>query len=435
MPGLGDRSLLFLHIPKTAGTSFRDLLGRRFTPADTLSLGLEDSQGIRQKIVATDRYRFIHGHLPYEVVNFFLRRPFLFTLLRDPVDRAISAFQYMKQQSSTMKQRALRGHISAERAHDYAKAQALTLSEFVHYEPRAAARHLGNLHVEFLTCPDLEKRHQYKPDYEIVVSAKDLDLARTRLTTFDAIGLAERLEDSAEYLACVLQTRPFGELPWTNKTRSRPKLEEVDSATLTALREMTSYDRQLYAFASELFESRWRKITPELSAWRAKHVASILGQHQADCSSLFIAGQPVPGEGWYAPECDGTRWFNWTGPPSESWIELGTPPGETIVLQIGVLHALRQESLSELRIFLNGTELQFKVCRDTIGHTISASVPTHLLRELKESNRVLLRVPNPTRPCDLDPMNDDSRTLGLAIHRMELQTFFKKRKTTSGWTM
>ena len=196
MPALAGRSLVFLHIPKAGGTSFIDLLGRRFGPLDVLPVGREGSGSVTRSLADAGRYPFVYGHFPYDAVNLFSRRPFLFTVLRDPVERAISAFWFMKQQSAHMERLAASGQIPGELARDFTKAGALTLSEFVHKEQRAAGRHLGSLQVHFLTCADLDKRHRFEEHYEVEVSPQDLDLAKERLATFDAFGLVERLPES-----------------------------------------------------------------------------------------------------------------------------------------------------------------------------------------------------------------------------------------------
>jgi hypothetical protein len=377
MAGLGDRSLFFLHIPKTAGTS---------------------------------------------TVNLFSKRPFIFTVLREPIDRAISAFQFMKQQSAHMEQKAAAGLISKARARDYAKARDLSLSEFVRNEPLAAARHLGNIQVELLTCPDLEKRHRYDDNYEIAVSAADLDLAMERLSTFDAVGIMERLPESIELLTYALRTRPFDQLAWSNKAQIRPLVEEWDEDTLEALRALTFYDGKLYNFAKEMFEQRRRLMLRELLALQADQADAVAKPSSRRLPSSFTSGTPVPGEGWYAPEHDGTRWFNWTGPTSDSWIELGTPAGTEFVLHMCILHALKADSLFDLGLLVNGVPLKTNVCQDSIGHTISAKVDAHLLRDAGRGNRIAIHVPHPVRPCDVDLKNHDSRTLGLAVHRIELKS-------------
>ena len=186
---------------------------------------------------------------------------------------------------------------------------------------------------------------------------------------------------------------------------------------MAELRRLTRYDRELYAFAKGLFEVRRRAM---MNVLLACHASATTEPRKRSCPSSFTSSQALPGEGWYAAENDGTRWFNWTGPGSESWIELGTPEGSEFVLRIGVLHTLKPEMLFELEIFVNDVQLTPEVSRDSAGHTICAPVAAHLLRPAGMGNTITLRVPHLSRPCDCDPMNDDSRTLGIAVYEIGL---------------
>ena len=411
-PGLQGRTLFFLHMPKAVGTSFRDLLARRLSPEDVLSVGLEGTSSITRKLANADRYALVHGHLPYAAVQLFTRHPFLFTVLRDPIERAISAFHFMKQHWPHMEELAVSGRISRARAADYLKAREMSLGDFIRNEPLAAARHLGNVQVELLTCADVEKRHLYADDYEIRLSPGDLDLAKERLAGFDAFGLAERLPESIDYLSRALKTRPLGDLAWCNKTRSRPAVSEIDDKVLADLHRLTDYDSKLYAFAGDLFEQR-RLSMPEMPA-------GIPEAPLCPRPASFRAGAVLPGDGWYAAEKDGERWFHWTGPGRESWIELGSPGGIDIVLRIEIVHTLQPEFLHELEICVNGVRLAVDVSRHSGGHTVSARVPENVLQDVSTPNRVVLRLPRFARPCDLDPDNHDSRKLGIAVHQIEL---------------
>gem|GEM_PF-1909254 len=415
MPGLGDRSLLFLHIPKTAGSSFRDLLRRRFLPESVLSLDEERIKSIDEVLPILNRYRLVQGHLPYESVNHFAKRPFVFTILRDPIDRAISTFYFMKRRVSLLKTPGNDDRFKIKRIKELKSVESMTLLEFIRREPQAAARRLGNLQVEFLTIPC----HQYKRALEPSISERELALAKERLSNCDAFGLVERLPETSEYLAYKLQARPFDKMAWLNQTRSRPRLDQIDPEVKAELEELTRYDRQLYAFAAELFEQRRAEMLRELLTWHAG-LRYAKNEPTREMAPSFIAGTSLPGEGWYAPETDGTHWYNWTGPETDSWVELASPVGKKYTLKLGVLHALRPESLTELELSVNGARLLHETRPHPPGYMIYAEVPATLLRGKGRKNRIALHVPHPTRPCDSDPLNDDSRLLGISVYHIAL---------------
>lgn len=419
MPGLGGRPLWFLHIPKTAGTSLRDMLCQRFAPEEVMGLPLEDAGRLKQKIATAHGYRFVHGHVPYAAVDYFQKCPFIFTVLRDPVDRAVSSFYFLQEQCALNQDLAAAGRISRERANDALKAGQSTLAEFMRTAPKAARRQLGNLQVEFLTCPDVDKRHRYDGDYDINVSEKELAIAMERLSSLDVFGLRERLPEFATWLAHALQTRPFSGLAHINQTRSRPVTTGIDADTLAALRDLTFFDRKLYVFACELFEHHIAAMARELGAGPVGPSADAVPIGKKPLPASFTAGTPIPGEGWYAPEYDGDRWVNWTGPSRESWIDLGSPSGAEAALRIEVKHVLKQELLHGIELLVNGAKLNPEISHGPAGHTIFAPVPREYLQESK-SNRITLRLPGVCCPCELDSRNYDSRALGIAIHRIEL---------------
>ncbi len=97
----------FLHIPKTAGSSFRAEMAKLLSPNHNIQLydGSEDpfevrrARAIRAFADATPRlrFRFASGHVPFSLMTPLMemaRPPKLFTMLRDPVARVISDFRY-----------------------------------------------------------------------------------------------------------------------------------------------------------------------------------------------------------------------------------------------------------------------------------------------------------------------------------------------------
>src|SRR5262249_2138661 len=120
LPKLAGRTLLFMHIPKTGGTSIRELLSRQFEPEAILYIGLQTREGVAARLTAAAHARFVNGHIPYAAMQSLARRPFVFTLLRDPVQRAVSAFRQMQRDAAQREEMAARGTISRERARDFA---------------------------------------------------------------------------------------------------------------------------------------------------------------------------------------------------------------------------------------------------------------------------------------------------------------------------
>jgi hypothetical protein len=97
----------FLHIPKTAGSSFRAELAAMFRPNYNVHAydGSDDPFPVRRRravqafieAARTTPFRFASGHVPLELMEPIRHSsppPKIFTMLRDPVSRVISDFRY-----------------------------------------------------------------------------------------------------------------------------------------------------------------------------------------------------------------------------------------------------------------------------------------------------------------------------------------------------
>ena len=96
-----DDRFVFIHIPKTAGTSFRTLLYDIFDetrvspPFSGAPLTDEDARKL-------DSYQVIAGHISWADVKRYFPRRRLITFLRDPIERCLSVYGFFRQKDTIL---------------------------------------------------------------------------------------------------------------------------------------------------------------------------------------------------------------------------------------------------------------------------------------------------------------------------------------------
>src|SRR5256885_12995965 len=92
-----DETLIFLHIPKTGGSTIYKVLERQSSRAKTFRL--DSPQIARFKTLPAaqrGRYRLIQGHLYFGLHRFIPRASTYITFLRRPVERVLSFYYYAR---------------------------------------------------------------------------------------------------------------------------------------------------------------------------------------------------------------------------------------------------------------------------------------------------------------------------------------------------
>ncbi|HXZ92805.1 MAG TPA: sulfotransferase family 2 domain-containing protein [Burkholderiales bacterium] len=245
--GDSDPLLVFLHIPKTGGTTLVTMLAQRYAPETIRKIMMrgmslivpprEKASGslisaskirrLKRALRDPERVRLIHGHFDLSLERLLPSRASLFTILRDPVERAISHYYHYRRQSN-----------------DPANGLAMrsTLAEWV------SARGLVEM--------DNGQTRRLAGEMRLPVgrvSERMLEKAKENLASkFSVIGLTERFEESQ-----VLLSRAFG---WRytrpavrNVGTNRPARSGISEAELRLIRNCNCFDVELYRFAAELF--------------------------------------------------------------------------------------------------------------------------------------------------------------------------------------
>jgi hypothetical protein len=232
-------TLLFLHIPKAAGTTLGRIVERHVPASRQYRLGANAQKAIETfndwPAERRARYRLISGHFPYGVHEQVPGPHAYFTMLREPLDRVASFHAFVLRDPGHYLTQAMPPEQRASLARFARETQATTVDNG---QTRLLAGDWG--HVPFGGCtPDM------------------LERAKANLRRMAVVGLTERFDESLLLLGQRFGWRHLG-YRRQNETQGRERGKPMDEETREALAALNVYDLTLYAYAQGLFEEAWQ---------------------------------------------------------------------------------------------------------------------------------------------------------------------------------
>jgi hypothetical protein len=397
------RQLFFLHVQKTGGATLTGALSNRFAACDTLQLYYSPEPDVS----GVDSYRYVAGHVSISFLDRFRERPYLFTVLRDPVERALSAYSFYRTRPPEFADQFLlfgRGPEAYERGRECLRlARECSLEEFIERAPEIAVEYFGNRQARVLGG--------FGPEG----GDERLDEALAGLERCDFVGVTERLSESTEWLVRRLGWAELTPLPRINVTSARLPQDHVSRRGLDTLRELTAVDRELYRHGVERFERQLAEWAP--LGDRQDRSAQIA---DAPLVSDLRFDQAIRGAGWVGREpVEGRNALSWIGDTNRAWVDLASDrTADSVVIEIA--RALEQEILESLRISVNGRKLSHELAERDGAIVATAPLRWWRLRGRRPTTRVTPEVERTTRPCDIDPASNDDRDLSIAVSRIAL---------------
>ncbi len=248
-------NIFFIHIAKTGGVSVETLLKNIYGESN-LCPSYRPHEFIGQDVNLSD-YRIFSGHLPFYVASVLPKPLFIFTFLRDPIDRLLSTYKHI-----------WRGRTHP--LHKQVRAEAPTLSAYLQHPTlklhvqEAQTRFLG-LDTDFplllSKARSLSKRGGkmigHFPKIQAQPATREtFERAKARLLEIPCIGITERFDESCRLLLKLLGVD--GEYPIHKiniaPADQPPHRADLSSAELDMANELTRYDQDLYAVARRRFD-------------------------------------------------------------------------------------------------------------------------------------------------------------------------------------
>lgn len=239
--------LLFLHLPKTAGTTLRLLLYDVYGKDALFETYLyHNNQSVADAFTslspdAKSQVALVAGHFGYGLHTYIDVDCRYLTMLREPVERVVSTYFFMLGGDGLERQPQMEG-------------QNLTLCEFLEagitpQVDNGLTRLLSGIgaSVEYGKC-----------------TAEHLETAKKNLTDhFDWVGLLEEFDESVVLLGTKLGWERVPLYRKENVTPKRPRMDELSGREHETILKYCNFDVELYRFARDRFRADVAAQAPE----------------------------------------------------------------------------------------------------------------------------------------------------------------------------
>lgn len=386
------RPIMFLHIPKTAGTSFlltlENLFGdRHMRRFDLNEPGFEEDFS---DLMATplDGISCVAGHIPMHRLGENAERFRLFTILRNPIERVFSLYRFMRRASPEMKA-------------DLGLSEDYSFSEFISSGHPGIFSQTNDGMVRLLAgLPEFVDHGN--PLFHR--TSEHPELAERALALLEGIdfGLAEDMPGTLGLIARRWDL-PFTLDPMMLNTTEHDDVHE-DWRNIHALVERNRLDITLYERAREIFRQRLARLddTTPIPIGGGVLFHPVLGR---ETPLAEVAGR----QGFHSSEDTGLTWIA-EGPPAARLHFI--PPAGSVSIRLRVFGIGQRYPFERVRLQLHGYPLPFRILeRDGAGCVLE----TRFASTVPGVNTLGIIVPEFVRVRDLNPGSPDPRRLGLAV--------------------
>lgn len=423
-----DPAIFFVHIPKTAGLSLYWAMANAF-PMDTVARFDSEQELWQAESSRIPNLRLLAAHAHIGFRSIFPQQPFVFTFLRSPLDRTISAYWHLRNESKSR-------FDDPEFQAIIEECQKRSFEEIIFDDASPVLSQLGNIQTQYLGMGPLERLKQDGKASEADVPLSDLftkpakvdalspgqnaeKLAKQHLECLPAFGILEYMETSLELIRDTIGLDPDN-VPQINVGKKSGREIEISPRAVDRVRELTSSDQALYESAVQLIR---QKLSQNKKLEIAKRYLRPKFRFDPPSESIECrVSDGIIGGGWYPRETRGNQSWCWNGYSDWSWIDCSINIKEDLWITINISNCMDWETLNALPMFCNGKPITrvYLSKRMTKG-VLRAFVPADQIGYGMQSLRIEMPVLKKVIPASHPMKTADRRPLFMAIEGFSIR--------------
>ncbi len=259
------RKLVFLHIPKNAGTTLTRILDKNFKVPEIFPhislIGHYPASFIA-------KHRLFHGHYTLNEIQYIPGEKYVFTLLREPRARILSQYHYHK---------SLKIDPSNDKLPIVSKAR-LPLKEYLSDPEVRQHISLDNMQTRYLMyiSPAISHRFDIRATgaedvFSSLPRRTAIEIAKENLESLANVGLVEEFDKFLKLLLSDLDIPVPDSYERQNvtttlarvspKSHAKVNIEQPDEAAHALMDDLVSLDEELYRYGASLFNKRFQRFT------------------------------------------------------------------------------------------------------------------------------------------------------------------------------
>lgn len=225
--GIRSKKILFDHIPKCGGTSLKAYLSSQY-PKWKIFLIIDQKSIESFKNMPKDKrlqYDLIQGHSANKLIDYVHPDTLKITMLRDPIDRIISHYYYVKR-------------TKFHYLHKLVLDNDISLEDYVNLDNNITGELRNYYTVRFseLSIQEVED----DPKYSIQLALNNIQLK------YDIIGFLDNYDAFMRKLIKAASVNNKYRTIKKNVTNDRPKRTEISEKARLNIREMNKLDIEFY---------------------------------------------------------------------------------------------------------------------------------------------------------------------------------------------